>query len=182
VSPFLLRIAVLCCVLAGVAVAFPSVAPYLVGGASRTETQPQAEVAPTKPEPEKRIMLASGRKVAIDADKRGHYVTAATINGRAIEVMVDTGATTVALTAGTARRLGISPPESDYRATVSTANGTVKAAPVRLSAVRVGGIEVRDVAALVVPDSALAFNLLGLSFLNRLSRVEVGKGQLVLAE
>ena len=124
----------------------------------------------------------AGRKVAIDAGPRGHFVVEASVNGRRIEVIVDTGATTVALTASTARRLGISLRDSDYSARISTANGVVGAAPVVLSEIRLGGITIRDVPALVVPGKALEVNLLGMSFLNRLTKFEVGGGQLVLIE
>lgn len=95
-------------------------------------------------------------------------------------MMVDTGATTVALTEATARRLGIRPARTDFRYPVATANGTVMVALVELGDVRVGGITVRDVAATVVPGDALRTNLLGMSFLGRLSRFEMAGDQLVL--
>ncbi|HMN84818.1 MAG TPA: TIGR02281 family clan AA aspartic protease [Bauldia sp.] len=69
---------------------------------------------------------------------------------------------------------------SDFRYAVSTANGTVMVAMVELAEVRVGGITVRDVAATVVPGDALRTNLLGMSFLGRLSRFEMAGDQLVL--
>jgi aspartyl protease family protein len=58
----------------------------------------------------------------------------------------------------------------------------VSAAPARLDIVQVGGIEVRDVAALVLPDGALSDNLLGLAFLSRLRRFEYSGGKLVLEQ
>ena len=57
----------------------------------------------------------------------------------------------------------------DYTATVSTANGKIKAAPAKLERIEVGDITVYDVPALVLPDEALWQNLLGVSFLSRLS-------------
>ena len=95
-------------------------------------------------------------------------------------MMVDTGATTVALTEATARRLGIRPARSDYRYPVSTANGVVMVALVTLDEVKVGGIGIRDVEATVIPGDALATNLLDMSFLARLSRFEMAGSQLVL--
>ena len=96
--------------------------------------------------------------------------------------MVDAGASLVALNERSAARFGLRPSRSDYNATVSTANGTVKAARTRLAMIELGGIVVRDVDALVLPDAALSENLLGLSFLSRLKRYEYANGKLVLEQ
>jgi aspartyl protease family protein len=82
--------------------------------------------------------------------------------------MVDTGASVIALRQQEASRLGIHPAQRDYTAKVSTANGVVFAAPIELGRVEVGGITVRNVSALVLPDEALQQNLLGMSFLSRI--------------
>jgi aspartyl protease family protein len=74
------------------------------------------------------------------------------------------------------------PLPADYTATVSTANGKVKAAPVKLDRVEVGGITVYDVPALVLPDDILGKNLLGMAFLSRLKRYEVAGGRLVMEQ
>jgi aspartyl protease family protein len=65
---------------------------------------------------------------------------------------------------------------------VSTANGTIKAARARLDRVEVGGLVVRDVDAMVLPDEALSENLLGLSFLSKLRRFEYANGTMVLEQ
>jgi aspartyl protease family protein len=65
---------------------------------------------------------------------------------------------------------------------VTTANGTVKAARTRLAMLDIGGLIVRDVDAMVLPDQALSENLLGLSFLSKLKRFEYANGQLVLEQ
>ncbi len=96
--------------------------------------------------------------------------------------MVDTGASVIALTERDAATLGIHPAERDYTTTVRTANGTARAAPVELNMVEIDDIVVRNVAALVMPDSALSDNLLGLSFLQRLRRFEYADGKLVLEQ
>lgn len=181
-----IRIVVLCAVLAAIAVAMPKIAPDLLASVFRGDVaSPKPVGASPKPVAKLSTQQArprGGRKVAIDADPRGHFLVEASVNGRRIEVIVDTGATTVALTASTARRLGISLRDSDYSARISTANGVVGAAPVVLSEIRLGGITIRDVPALVVPGKALEVNLLGMSFLNRLTKFEIGGGQLVLTE
>ena len=77
---------------------------------------------------------------------------------------------------------GIRPKPRDYTATVSTANGKIKAAPAKIERIEVGGITVYDVPALVLPDEALGQNLLGVSFLSRLKRYEFANGRLVLEQ
>jgi len=67
-------------------------------------------------------------------------------------------------------------------ATVTTANGTIKAARTRLAMIELGGLVVRDVDAVVLPDEALSENLLGLSFLSKLKRFEYANGKMVLEQ
>ena len=105
-----------------------------------------------------------GRTLAIPRDARGHLQTDARIDGQRIDFMIDTGASVVALNEKSAARFGLRPSRGDYNATVSTANGTIKAARTRIPMMEVGGLIVRDVDAMVLPDEALSENLLGLSF------------------
>jgi aspartyl protease family protein len=122
------------------------------------------------------------RTLSIPRDSRGHFATEGRIDGQRIAFMVDTGASVIALNESSAARFGLRPSRNDYRATVSTANGTVKAAPARLVRVEVGGLVVRDVDAMVLPDEALSENLLGLSFLSKLKRFEYANGKMVLEQ
>ena len=122
------------------------------------------------------------RTLSIGRDARGHFETEGRIEGQRIGFMVDTGASVIALNESSAARFGLRPSPRDYRATVTTANGTVKAAPTRLPMVDIGGIVVRDVDAMVLPDEALSENLLGLSFLSKLKRFEYANGKLVLEQ
>jgi aspartyl protease family protein len=122
------------------------------------------------------------RTHTIHRDQRGHFQTDARIEGRSVSFMVDTGASVVALTEKDAALIGVRPSFGDYTVQVSTANGTVKAARARLVSVDIGGLVVRDVDALVLPDTALRENLLGLSYLSRLKRFEYANGRLVLEQ
>jgi aspartyl protease family protein len=123
-----------------------------------------------------------GRSLSIPRDARGHFLTEGRIDGQRIGFMVDTGATVVALNEKSAARFGLRPNRSDYNMTVQTANGTIKAARTRLAMVELGGIVVRDVDAMVLPDEALSENLLGASFLSKLKRYEYANGRLVLEQ
>jgi aspartyl protease family protein len=145
--------------------------------------------APASATPSTRLAVVSDapsdaglRTVSIPHDARGHFATEGRIDGQRIAFMVDTGASVVAFNESSAARFGLRPSRNDYRATVSTANGTVKAAPTRLAMIDVGGLIVRDVDAMVLPDEALSENLLGLSFLSKLKRFEYANGKMVLEQ
>jgi aspartyl protease family protein len=125
---------------------------------------------------------AGPRSVVIQPDRRGHFAVEGTVDGRRIQFMVDTGASSVALRASDAARLGIHPSQRDYVGRSATANGIARFAPVRLDMVEIGGVTVRNVSAIVMSDEGLSENLLGLSFLSRLHRFEYREGRLVLEE
>ncbi len=110
---------------------------------------------------------ASGRgtRIVMTESGGGHFMTAGQINGRAVQFMVDTGATTIAMSTLDADRVGI-----NYKAgqpvRMSTANGDSAGFRVKLNSVRVGDVEVYDVDAVVTPQP-MPFMLLGNSFLTR---------------
>ncbi|KAB2940853.1 MAG: TIGR02281 family clan AA aspartic protease [Hyphomicrobium sp.] len=123
-----------------------------------------------------------GSIVEIEAEKNGHFNTEADINGRPIEVMIDTGATMVALSYEDAERAGLMLNDKDFTRAVSTANGVARVAPVTLDRVSIGSITVRDVPAAVAERGRLKTSLLGMSFLSRLSRFDMRSGRLVLQQ
>lgn len=98
----------------------------------------------------------------------GHYTGTFKMNGKPVDAMVDTGASTVAINVSTARRLGFSPAALDFRHNVNTANGSIKAAHVVLDRVEIGSIRVREVDAFVLSDDALTSTLVGMSFMSKL--------------
>jgi aspartyl protease family protein len=189
----LIMLAIGCAVLAVAAPRFaPALLSLVVGPPADQPVAvdhraPQPAPPPPEPaarEPDRPVMVerASGPTVALRADPRGHYLVDAVVNGRTIPVVIDTGATTVALSADTARHLGIYVSQSDYKARISTANGVVAAAPVTLREVRVHGISVRNVEAVVISGGTLPVSLLGMTFLSRLSKFQIAGGQLVLVQ
>ncbi|MEM0900780.1 MAG: TIGR02281 family clan AA aspartic protease [Pseudomonadota bacterium] len=108
------------------------------------------------------------------------FVTNAEINGEPGRFIVDTGATTVVLTSRTARDIGINIDNLSFTIPVGTANGVAQAASVRLETLAIGGIERRNIQALVAQDGALFENLLGMNFLNTLSGYDVRADRMVL--
>ena len=113
------------------------------------------------------------------ADSRGHFVAQGQINGNTVRMLVDTGATMIALPAVDAMRLGINY-KNGRPAYVNTANGTVPAYMVKLDTVKVGDIELNQVDA-VVQEQGLPVILLGMSFLNRMEMRREGE-QMVLTK
>jgi aspartyl protease family protein len=108
-----------------------------------------------------------GSRIVLPADSRGHFMTQGAINGRAVTFMLDTGATSIAMSAADAQRIGL-----DYskgqRVQMNTANGVSQGYKLRLQSVRVGDVEVYDIDAIVSPQP-MPFVLLGNSFINRFS-------------
>lgn len=104
--------------------------------------------------------------VRIASGYGGHYVTPARINNRPVEVMIDTGATAVAMNLNTAKNLGINY-RAGQKATVSTANGTVDSFNIMLDSVTVGSVRVNHVAATVIVGDSPTVILLGNSYLSR---------------
>lgn len=98
----------------------------------------------------------------------GHYTGTFKMNGKPVDALVDTGASTVAINVSTARRLGFSPAALDFRYDVNTANGSIKAAHVVLDRVEIGSIRVKEVDAFVLSDEALTSTLVGMSFMSKL--------------
>lgn len=107
----------------------------------------------------------AAREIVLSAGLGGHFVSTGFINGRAVQFMVDTGATLVALSRVDAERLGLDLRNAE-RALTQTANGPVTVRRVTLSTLRVGDVEINNVAAVVVP-APMPYVLLGNSFLSR---------------
>jgi aspartyl protease family protein len=156
------------------------------GGKMMSETAiktPAARIAVSQPAEQQRQAYGDGQHtMVLVSDRAGHFQADARVDGRAIDFVVDTGASLVVLRESAAAQVQIFPKASDYTARVSTANGTIKAAPTTLSRIQVGDITVFDVPALVLPDEALDKNLLGVSFLSRLRRYEYANGRMVLEQ
>ncbi|MEX0589718.1 MAG: TIGR02281 family clan AA aspartic protease [Xanthobacteraceae bacterium] len=164
--------------LAGLAIAIALFAPdYLARVVGRRDIV--AVALPTESE-RPQANADQGGTVRLSADRNGHYFTEAEINNRPLGVLVDTGATLVALRYEDARSLGLVFPGDKFDIGVRTANGNGRARRVQLRSVSVGPITVRDVEALVLEQGALSANLLGMSFLKRLARFEVQRGKLEL--
>ncbi len=116
-------------------------------------------------------------KVVLSSDSNGHFFATGQINGSTVRMLLDTGATLIALPARDAERMGI-----NYRSGkvsyFNTANGTVQVFRVMLDTVRVGELELHQVEA-SVHERGLDGALLGMSFLNR-TRMQRDGSQITL--
>ena len=132
---------------------------------------------PTAAEPE-----ASGyREAALQADGRGQYAAGVLVNGVPVQMLVDTGASEVVVSASTAARLGLVPSRGSKRV-MQTANGRSTASMTILRTVSLDGLYMNDVEALILAPEAGDVNLLGASFLKRLLSVEQRSGMLILRQ
>ncbi len=106
-----------------------------------------------------------GSRIVMPAGPGGHFSSGGSINGRAAEFVVDTGATYVSMSQADAERMGIKYRDGQ-RGMASTANGTVPVHRVMLTSVRIGDVQVYNVEAMVIP-APMPYILLGNSFLTR---------------
>jgi aspartyl protease family protein len=112
----------------------------------------------------------------------GHFTVAAAVNGADMKLLFDTGASAVVLSYRDAERAGIDVGRLSFTMPVVTANGTGRAALVTLDRIAVGGIARRNVRAFVAERGALQGSLLGMTFLETLSRYSVAGDRLEMAD
>ena len=161
-----------------VAIARPEAYTALLAMALPRQTA--VAVAPV-PAPAATSAPAFGPKRLI-ASRDGHFHANARVGGRSFPVLVDTGATVVALTWETALDLNLVRPGEPMDIAMQTANGRVAGKRVTIPRLEVEGLTVASVQAVVLPAGALATNLLGMSFLSRLRRFEFAQNALVLEQ
>jgi len=125
-------------------------------------------------------VVSHGRSVEVARTFNGDFDVTAEVNGARISLVLDTGASSVVLTRDDAKAAVLPLEVLVYSASIDTANGRTRAAPVTLDRIAVGGLVERSVAALVAQPGQLKTSLLGMSFLNRLQSWEVRGDRLVL--
>ncbi|HEY9099365.1 MAG TPA: TIGR02281 family clan AA aspartic protease [Thiobacillus sp.] len=117
---------------------------------------------------------ASDRQsVSLTADARGHFAASGSLNGYPMSFLVDTGATSIAISSAEAQRMGLNY-KSGQAYGVNTAAGIVPAWRVTFNTVKIGGITVNQVEGMVL-EAGLSMPLLGMSFLNRMEMRREGQ-------
>lgn len=109
----------------------------------------------------------------------GHYYLDLEIDGTTVRFVIDTGASDVVLTKGDAQRVGIDVDNLFFGDIANTANGEVRTARVRLKNVKLGEIVDLSLGA-SVNAGEMRTSLLGMTYLQRYSKIELGGGKMVL--
>ncbi|WP_064712688.1 TIGR02281 family clan AA aspartic protease [Rhizobium bangladeshense] len=119
-----------------------------------------------------------GEEIILHKLLNGHFEAEVNVNGQTVEMLVDTGASMVALSHEDAERIGVDLTRLTYSMTVMTANGRTRAAPITLDQVSIGPIVRNNVAATVAEDGRLDQSLLGMSFLETLGSLQMQTDEL----
>ena len=120
-----------------------------------------------------------GDKIIIPKQADGHYHLSLQVNDQTLVFLVDTGASQIVLSQQDATELGFKSAELNFWMQAQTANGTVRMAPVRLDTVTVGDVSARNIQA-VVNGGELRQSLLGMSYLNLFSSIEIKQDRMIL--
>ena len=128
--------------------------------------------------PQQSVMSEAGR-VTVPRSQDGHYYLTLMVNGARVEFLVDTGASEVVLSTQDARRAGFDPEKLAYLGRASTANGIVQTPSVRVDELAVGEIRDRNLR-VSVTRGEMDKSLLGMTYLQRWSSIEIRNGALVL--
>ena len=117
--------------------------------------------------------------VELERETDGHFYAAVDVDGTPIRLMVDTGASMIALSAADARKLGFDWNASELQHVGRGVNGDVMGKPVKLDSVMVGDLQADNVEAVIIPEG-LDVSLLGQSFLSRVDNVQIEGDRMTL--
>lgn len=109
----------------------------------------------------------------------GHFYLTLDVNGVPTRFVVDTGASAIVLSQADATRAGIEIDNLIFSGRANTANGRVETAPTRIATLDLSGIVDENVRA-IVNAGEMHGSLLGMTYLNRFSRIEIADGTLIL--
>jgi len=120
--------------------------------------------------------------VTLDKADNGHFEARILVNGAAVRAVVDTGATSIVLTAEDAQAAGFNPAALNFTIPVSTANGMARAAAVKTDEVAIGGIVRKGMPVMIAAPGMLSQSLLGMNFIGSLSGFDVRGDRMVLRD
>ena len=124
----------------------------------------------------------NGQAVSIRKSLNGHFEAAGTVNGAPVGFLIDTGATSIALSHDDALRIGFSDDDLSYTLVINTANGKAKAAAVQLDNVVIGSISRTGLRAMVAEPGQLDQSLLGMNFISSLTAFEMRRNEVILRD
>lgn len=122
---------------------------------------------------------AWAENVVLTREVDGHFYANVEVGGQPLRMLVDTGASVVALTGADAEALGLEWREADITPVAQGASGPVEGVNVTIPEISLGDHAARNVQALIIPEG-LAVSLLGQSFLSTLGQVEMSGDHMVM--
>lgn len=122
---------------------------------------------------------AAGAALTIPMGADGHYWVDASVSGRSVRFLIDSGASITGVSTGTAQALGLPPDPMGGKVELTTANGTVTAERSVIAAMNVGSIQAADLPVVIAPAFG-EVNVLGMNFLNKLKGWRVEDGSMIL--
>jgi len=124
----------------------------------------------------------NGQAVLIRKSLNGHFEAAGEVNGEPVSFLIDTGATSIALSHDDALHIGFTENDLSYTLIINTANGKARAAPVRLDTVIIGTVIRRGLRAMVAEPGRLDQSLLGMNFISSLTAFEMRRDEVILRD
>ncbi len=129
------------------------------------------------------LTTSEGRQeVVLRKQRSGHFTINAEINGQSLPMLVDTGATQIALTFDDARRIGLDPSNLNFNREIMTANGVAMAATARIRQIVVGPIVRKNITVSIAERGRLGESLLGMNFLSTLSSIRIEPNEMRLTD
>ena len=125
------------------------------------------------------VQIVSGGEVRLLLGADNHYHARAMVNGKPIDMLIDTGASFTAMGTKRARELGVEIEPNTFGHEIRTANGSIKAYPAKIAVLQVGDIEMRDVT-IFVADEFDDVAVLGMNFLSALQGYRVERNVMIL--
>lgn len=154
----------------------------LVGYTYRDDLRDVAARVVSEMSPSTAIIDSANGTASFRRGMDGHFIVASSVNGTPMRLLFDTGASAVVLSYEDAQRAGIDVASLRFSLPVTTANGTGRAAVITLDRMEIGGIARRNIRTFVADKGALQGSLLGVSFLETLSRYSVAGNTLELVD
>lgn len=160
-------------------------APAPAAGPPKTQAPPKRYYSSPNPWSRDEVQTARGEgswrgEIRLERQADGHFYTEALVKGVPVRTVVDTGASVVALTGDDARKVGLTWNQNEVMPVARGASGTVYGLIRRVDSIDVGGIVVRDLEVMIIPQG-LHITLLGQNYLSRVTSVEMRGGNMVLS-
>lgn len=127
----------------------------------------------------RQAIVTEGQEIVVPRKGDGHFHVTLELNGTPIDFLIDTGATDIVLSQSDAERVGIDPDQLAFIGTARTANGTVRTARAFINEVALGPLQFENVR-VSINEGEMFGSLLGMSFLDRVGRIEIEDGEMRL--